>query len=628
VTLRVEDDFAGFVTARWGELVAVAGVACLDPGLAFSVTAESLADLRRRWRWVVEDGVPTREARTALLRAIDRLPTDDDVGGAEPRGAASVPRLGGSWSALETSEVLDSLLDALGEEAPIGRAAAAASVVWGLDAEETAALAGGPPDRRVPELAASRARLIHEHRAALARSDIAPVAGSFERDLAQLVENIAAAQLPPPDPGELVASGARRVPRRLLLAGGGAIAGLGAAGWWMNRGAGAASAGTAGGTAAVRGAGPGVPGASATDPEWASTAHWPVRGGLGGDIGAGQLVAGRSGRLVWADDIGDQRLALAVVSPSSTGSTVRLWSGAAGAAAGLLDPVPLAQERVDGAADVVAAAAPTARGSLLVVLARPTVEVAELSPVVQPTRRGSVERRWLTIPLRGGVGTVALDAPLGPAARVRCGDFDGPPAGSAVVAGPSEGSPSSDEVARLAGAHVSGATGIPVDRLRTRVLVDSPAGGNVIDPYASAPANGSGRVTVTITSTPDGAVVRGVHVRDDAGSGASGRFWGPFTVVAPGDAEAPIVRRVTDLAPKVARFVVVAPGAARARLVVKKPGASSASEVTPVEGGATIAVVVYNVSDASNCHLELWDRAGRRTYSGIPPYGTPLLGLV
>jgi len=122
--------------------------------------------------------------------------------------------------------------------------------------------------------------------------------------------------------------------------------------------------------------------------------------------------------------------------------------------------------------------------------------------------------------------------------------------------------------------------------------------------------------------------VRGVHVRDDAGSGASGRFWGPFTVVAPGDADAPIVRRVTDLAPKVARFVVVAPGAARARLVVKKPGASSASEVTPVEGGATIAVVVYNVSDASNCHLELWDRAGRRTYSGIPPYGTPLLGLV
>ncbi len=625
MTLRVEDDFAGFVTARWGELVAVAGLACLDPRLAFSVTAESLADLRRRWHRVVEDGVPTREARTALLRAVDRLPTHDDGGGPGPSGAASVLRPGGRWSVPETSEVLDSLLDALREEAPLSRAAAAASIVWALDAGETATLAGGSRDRRVPELAASRARLIHAHRDALAREGIAPVERCFERDLAQLVEDIAAAQPAPPDPDDLVPAQVRRVPRRLLLAGGGVLAGLGATGWWLNRGAPATAAGTAGGTAVIRGAGPGVPGASATDAAWSSIAHWPVRGTLGGDLGAGQLVAGRSGRLLWADDVGDHRLALAVVSPSSSGSTVRLWSGAAGAAADLLDPVPLTQERVDGA-DVVAAAAPTVSGSLLIVLARPTVELAELSPVVRPTPRGTVERRWRTIALRGGVGTLALDAPLGPAARVRCGGFDGPPAGSAVVASPSQAPPSSDEVARLAGAHVSGSTGIPVDRLRTRVLVDSRAGGNVIDPYATAPANGRGRVTVTTTSTPDGAVVRGVHVRDDAGPGASGQFWGPFTVVAPGDAEAPIVRRVTDLAPKVARFVVVAPGAARARLTIKTPAASSASEVTPVEGGATIAVVVYNVSDASHCHLELWDEAGHRTYSGIPPYGTPLLG--
>jgi hypothetical protein len=621
VTLAVEDDFAGFVAARWTDLVAVAGVACLEPQTAFAVTADSLAALRRRWPQALEDGAPTREARAELLRGVTRLTVRSDGGrAADAHRTAAAVRLDG-WSGTDGPDVAEVLLDALRQESPLLRSALAASVVWGLDDAETAALIAGPADRLGAEVSASRARLAAAHRAALERQGVVPSEQRFARDLERVVHEIAAVQPGPPDPGELARSPGRGVTRRSLVIGGTALVGLGATGWWLGQGMGETDSST--GPAPS----PGPPSVEPDDAVWSSTARWPVRGAVGGDLDVGRAVAATAGRLLWADDVGNRRLAVAVVSPTSTGSTVRVWSGAANTASGRLDPVPLARDRVDGVGDVVAVAAPSGEGSILVVLARPTVEVAELSAVVRPTAQGAVERRWRTITLREGVGTLELDEPLGPAARVRCGGFDGPPAGSTTMAWAPQGPPSSGEVARRATTSISRATGIPVGRLRTRVVIDAPAGGNIIDPYATAPAPGQGRVVVTNTSTPDGAVVRAVHVQDDAGEGSTGRFWGPFTVLAAGDADAPVVRRVTDLGPKIARFLVVAPGAARARLLVTTPDGSSASEATRIADGAAIAVVVYNVTDASHYQLDLWDEAGRMTYSAVPPYGAPLLDL-
>lgn len=618
MTVAVEDDYADFVAARWPDLSAVATLACLEPQAAVSITADAFTSVRRHWSTVVESGAPTRAARAELLRRAAALPpSDPGTWGAVPLEPAEV----GPARSDGAHEVVEVLLDALHGEPPLTRAAIGAGALWGIDDEETFALAGVRPDRHRADLAGGGARLRAAHRAARAAVGLGPGDEYLEEDLLRVVQRLTTGQLDRPEPGVLDA-GPRWPSRRSLIVVGGTLA-MGAAGWWL---AGNPGLGLRDGPAS--GPRPGDAGVAPDDPVWASTEDWPIRGAVGAALGTGR-VAESGGRLVWADEVGNQRLVVSVVPPTVTGSTVRLASGPARAVGGTPTMVPLARDRVEGAADVVAVVGPTADGSggsVLVVLGRPTVPSAEVSTVVRPTRAGTVEREWRTVPLEGGAGAVRLDAPVGPAFRVRCGRYDGPPA-SVASARPDGQVSERAEVERRVAEFVSSATAIPVGRLETRTVVDSPAGGNVVDGSASAPGSGRGRVLVTTTTTPDGAVVPAVHVRDDAGRAAWGRFWGPLTVGAPDDLLAPVVRRVTDLAPKVARFLVVAPGAARARILVSAGGGSSTSDITPLSGDAAIVAVVYDRIGAGRYHLDLWDESGRRTYSAVPPFGVPLLDL-
>ncbi|MGB7817170.1 MAG: hypothetical protein WBL35_00325, partial [Ornithinibacter sp.] len=67
MTLRVEDDFAEFVAARWPDLEAVALVTTLEPRQARDATSAGLARLRADWDEVLEEGAPTLRARREVV---------------------------------------------------------------------------------------------------------------------------------------------------------------------------------------------------------------------------------------------------------------------------------------------------------------------------------------------------------------------------------------------------------------------------------------------------------------------------------------------------------------------------------------------------------------------------------
>jgi hypothetical protein len=74
------------------------------------------------------------------------------------------------------------------------------------------------------------------------------------------------------------------------------------------------------------------------------------------------------------------------------------------------------------------------------------------------------------------------------------------------------------------------------------------------------------------------------------------------------------------------RYLVVAPGAARCQLLAVAPAGYPVSKVVPLKGDTAIVPIV-NGQDSNTYRLVLWDAAGRRTYSAVPPRGRALLDL-
>jgi hypothetical protein len=622
VTATVEEDFGGFVAARWPDLEAVALVATLDPGAAREATAAALADLRSRWAATLEEGAPTTAARRALLDALRpaRAPRAGD--GPPPAAAAASLHL---VVADPTSSVPEALLDALaGLPAPV-RALLAAGPLWEVTDGELLGLVG-PDGPGAGDLDAGRARLLAAHREARAVDGLPPADDLLDDDLAALVHRLATVQPEPPDPAGLVVERARRVRRRALVTGGGAmlVVGVaGAAGWAaLGRGGGGSGSATAP-SAAPTTAGP-------DDPAWATSSRWPARGALAGDLGVQALVAraGPGTRLLWADDIADLRVVVAATfaedRPDST--AVRAWTGPPGTAAEALTEVVLGVDAVLGVEDVVAVGLDRPGGAVLVALTRPTERTAAFSPVVRPTPAGSVERTYTTLALADGVGTLLLPERWGLAGRVRVAGYDGASVAPRTWGGrgphPGGGDPMADLMATVASS-----TGVPPEDLRGAVLVDSPTDGSVLDPTAVSATGGDGRAVLTSVRLPNGAVVRGLDVRDDGRSGGGVTFLGTSPVVVPARfARAPALLRVDDSADRTGRFLVVVPGGgATCQLLATSPNAYPVSKVVPMKR-STAVVPVVNADDASAFRLVVKDAGGRTTYDDVPPTGRDLAG--
>ena len=264
-------------------------------------------------------------------------------------------------------------------------------------------------------------------------------------------------------------------------------------------------------------------------------------------------------------------------------------------------------------------------------LARPTVTSATYSRMVRPTREGTVVRNWETLRLAGGVGAVRLTGYVGPAARVRCGSYDGPVLGVRTPPGPT----SSVDDRRGPGAFaeetrrfVAAATGLPVGTLESTVVVHSPVEGGVIAPRATRGPRLEGRVTVVRTTTEAGAVVRSVRVTDDGRSGMGWLDLERAAVLPAGTVpDEPLVLRLpADGDPGVGRFLVVAPGAAEVRLIRRVRGVDIASERTRARDGVAV-VDAWDPGEAGAYRLVRHDRDGSVRWSGLPARATDLLDL-
>ena len=628
VTLTVEDDFRDFVAARWPDLEGVAFVVTLDAATARRVTTDALATLHQQWREALDEGRPGMTARRAVLTAAVAATTR------HPAGAPSSPDAGvrppvppDPWEDPEEDDPVRMALEAVVRAAtPLERAVVAAGSVWGAGPDEVADLLEMPPADVRDRAATLRGRLAQAHDAARAADGLEPADWALDVDLDAVVERLLAGQGDPPDPAALVEDRRRSVQRRSVVTGGAAVVAAGALGWWVV-GRRTAAAGVASGPG-TRSTGP----PAASDPSWQSVSRWAARGRLATDARVQGLVIARSegvARLLFADDVEGHRLVVsATLNPGTEDVILQAWQGAAGEDPATLAEVPLQNSFAAAGDDCVPLAFPIAPGTLLLLLARPQTTSARYSTIVTPTPDGTIERSWVWMRMAAGVGATRWPDEQGPALRVRCGRFDGPPSGS-VQTYVDEGGP--DALAGFAEQtrqFVAAALGQPVDAARTEVVTDAKVGGGVIDPLAVSAQGGDGRVLVLRTTTADGIVVRSVRVMDD---GRSRLNWldleQPSVLPADTPRDEPVVLRLEDSRPRVGRFLVIAPGAARVQLLSTSPNAYPVSKVTRTRPGGVAVVDVINADDAAGFRLVRRDAAGRRLGTDAPRTSRALLDL-
>jgi hypothetical protein len=599
VTVTLEDDFGRFVAARWSDLEPVAHLVTLDRASARRITVDALADLGAEWRDLVDEGSPAAAARRSVMSASLLHATR------RPRSPAGAPGVE-TIDAATSDACVAALLPVLRSATPVERAVLAARASWGLTQDETAGLLVMPPGPARATEDAVRSRLLAAHTAARVREGAMPAEWRFERDLLDAVDLLLGDQDDPPDPAELVGSRRGQVRRRSLLLGGGAAACVAALGGWAVRevGLGAAS-----------GRVPTPPGPG--DPAWRSAATWPARGSLARDAGlaALALTASPGARLLFADDLPGRRVVVvgSTDRSGSPGTEVRLWTGREGAAPEELVETSLGRTRVEFADDVVPVVVPApAQAGLpdLLVLARPPVLAAEYSTRVSYLRTGEVNRSWSEVRLTGGVATVPITSPVPPALRVRVDGYDGAAVGAVVVGlGPPDlSAPLAESLVEAVGPFVAACTGTEPSSLRHTVALEARVSGDLVDVDG---IGGGGRVAVVHTRLPNGALLR--SVRAAVGDQDPGRRIDLETIrpIRLADSEQPFAVRLPWYGARTGRFLVLAPGAARAQLSAIASTIYPTSEVTSLVDGAGI-LDVPDARLASVYRLVLWSSSGER----------------
>jgi hypothetical protein len=604
VTTTAEEDFREFVVARWGELEPVALLVTLDPAVARRVTTEALAGLHARWRELLDDGMPGATARGALLTAA--LAAATRPGRAFPAAAATT---GTVTSTVDPEPEVTALVAAVRDATPLERAVLAASSTWGLDADDVAPLAGMPAAPvRAAEVTVRRS-LLAAHTGARAREGREPAEWALDRDLAEALDLLLSATTDPPDAAALVGERRRRVRRRTVVLGtGGALAAAAAGAFVLE----AVAAGAAS-EAAPLPPGPG-------DPVWITARSWPARGALATDGQVAALVDSASprARLLFADDVAGRRVVVAAAAGTSgtSGTVVRLWAGPRGAAPRTLTAVDLVRDRVAFLDDVVPLAVdagPDDEGGAVLLLARPTVLEAQYSPLVRYSPTGDVGRRWSVRRLDDGVAVLALGGPLPPAFRVRLDGYDGAPLGATPLGlpSPARSAPLAQGLLDALGPFVAACTGLPLSAVRSTVAHEVEVGGEVLVPAGPGAPPGRGHVVVALTHLPDGAVLRSVRVAGGGRDEVAPVDVETTRVIAPEAAGDPVVARLPSFSDLVGRFLVLAPGAARAQLVVATTDTYPASEVTALREGSAV-LEVADARRAPAYRLVTWDASGRR----------------
>ena len=143
------------------------------------------------------------------------------------------------------------------------------------------------------------------------------------------------------------------------------------------------------------------------------------------------------------------------------------------------------------------------------------------------------------------------------------------------------------------------------------MALEAPVAGDVLVPAEPGERVGRGRVVVALTTLPNDALLRTVRVVGD-GRGQVGPLDLETTrVVGAADVGAPFATRLPAFSSGVSRFLVVAPGAARAQLIGTASTTYPASEVTPLRDGTGV-LEIADARRASLYRLVIWDRHGER----------------
>ena len=613
------------------DLEGVALVTTLEPRRAREATSTGLARLRADWDEVLEEGAPTLRARREVVtRALSSgREVDHGRGAASSTPEGSPPRPGaGPVGAvaprddLPPEPVADALWAALVTATPMQRAVLACRSVWDLDLGETAHLLDMPVSEVEEHHRTLQERLAAAHARGRAEGGQGAAPWLLTDDLSALLDLLLDGQPDPPDPAALV-SAAGGVRRRTLVLGGTAVVATAAAGWAIAR--------SVAGDDEVPG--PTTSAAGPTDAVWTSTQTWPARGSLADDQGVLGLVLSRTSsgsRLIYADDIGDQRIVIAAarkIPGAPDGTLLRVWQGTRGELPDALEEVDLPISQIEGVNDVVAAHLPQVSGSALIVLTRPSVDTARVSRHVRPTRAGALDREWEPLALEDGTGVDVSPLQVSSSMRVRVAGYDGPAGNpSTLWLDSSLASDGADGAAAEAAEYVARATGDPVAAISSTVAVDSVVDGSVLDPLAAPGREGDGRVVVISTRTPGGATLRSVLAADDGRSNAGTVVLEPATLVPADAIDDPVVLRISDAEPGQGRFLVIAPGAARAQLLATLPSPYPMSKETPFTGDTSIITLV-DADAAAAFTLVLSDADGKEMYRGVAPVGTWLLDL-
>jgi hypothetical protein len=223
--------------------------------------------------------------------------------------------------------------------------------------------------------------------------------------------------------------------------------------------------------------------------------------------------------------------------------------------------------------------------------------------------------------LADGVGASLVPSPVGPAMRVRIGGFEGAPAGpQQVTLGYGAGGEVGNSLMGVAGPFAMAATGAPRPGFLSELAFEGPATGDLIDPTALVAQPREGRVAVVHTTTPEGATLRSVRIRDDGRSRTPYLDLETVRPIAAQDAKRPFAASLPAVRDGVGRFLVVAPGAAKAQLLAITPNAYPVSKVGDLAHGTGVLEVI-NARQAAVYRLVLWDARGRRLGSWRQNFG-------
>ena len=625
---------------RWADLEGVALVVTLDAVAARRVTTMALTSLYQHWREVLDEGRPQLMARRAVLSVALAGVADSgrtgsptaDPGLSQGYRPGAGPRTGAVGFADGDDAVLTALELVVCSATPLERALVGAGSVWRQGPDEVADLVGMPVVDVRERAARLRARLHAARDAVRAATGQAPAEDALDDDLDAVVDRLLTGLGDPPDPATLGIEH-RAVRRRSLMATGAAVTLAGVAAWWVGSPEPTVSA-----RSALTGALPGPP-PTAGDLSWASLSRWAPRGRLATDPRVqGLAIRGATGvrpRVLWADDVADRRLVVAgSLNPATYEDLVlQAWQGPAGADPASLEQVHFTTGLGYENTAVIPIALSTPLGTLLVVLARPTATTASYSPTVLPTSAGVIERAWANVALSSGIGSATWAQDLGPAMRVRCGDFDGPAASTAQTWLDQASTEPLVGFMQGTSRFVAAATGLPVEQVHTQVFTDAPMTGGVIDPSARSPQDGAGRVRVLRTRTSTGALIRCVRVVAGPMRIVEGRstmnsleIEPPAVLPADTPADEPVIARLHDLRPGVSRFLVIAPGAVRVQLMPTSPSARPTSRATATHHGVAV-VQVTSAGEAADLRLVRQDAQGYRVASPVRDGGRDLLDL-